>query len=321
MQGARIDAWIIAAVIAGFCPASAHSQDYPSRPIRIISAEPGGSGDRLTRMVVPGLTSRLGQQVIVDNRGGASGIIAVETVVKAPADGYTLLSYGSIWILPLLRDDLSYDVLKDLAPITPKATSPNVLVVHPSLPVKSVKDLIALSKARSGEISYGTGGMGSSSHLTAELFKSMAGIRITGVPYKGFGQALTALVGGEVQMAFGSAGSAAPLVKSGRLRALAVTSAKPTPLAPDLPTIAATLPGYESVYMLGVFAPARTPPAVINRLNQEIIRVLQTAEIKERFFNAGVDVVGSTPQELRSAMESEMAKLGKVIRDAGIRLN
>lgn len=298
---------------------TACAQPYPSKAIRMVSAEPGGSGDRLTRMIVPELATRLGQSVVVDNRGGGGGVIAIETVVKAPPDGYTLLSYGSIWILPLLRDDLPYDLLRDLSPVSLMASSPNILAVHPSLPVRSVKELIALSRARPGEINYGTGGTGSSSHLAAELFNAMAAVKLVRVPYRGAGQALTALIGGEVHLVFSSAGSAAPHVKSGRLRALATTSAQPTALLPGLPAVAATVPGYESVYMLGIFAPGKTPPAVVGRLHQEIVSALNTAEVKERFFSAGADVVGSTPEEFTVAIKSEMLRLGKVIKDAGIR--
>jgi tripartite-type tricarboxylate transporter receptor subunit TctC len=295
------------------------AQTYPARPVRIISAEPGGSGDRLTRMLVPALAERLGQQVVVENRGGGGGVIAIETVVKAAPDGYTLLSYGSIWILPLLRHDLSYDVLRDLSAVSMVASSPNVLVVHPSLPAKSVRELIALSKSRPGQVNYGTGGTGSSSHLAAELFNAMAQVKLVRIPYKGAGQALIALVGGQVDLVFSSAGSVAPHVKSGRLRALGATSASPTPLLPGLPAISATVPGYESVYMLGMFAPARTPPAIMSRLNQEIVRSLGTPEMKERFFNDGVEIVGSSPEEFTAAIKSEIARLGKVIKDAGIR--
>ncbi len=313
----RFDA--VALLIAMMCASTTlYAQSYPSRPIRIVSAEPGGSGDFLTRLMATGLYPSLGQQIVVDNRGGASGVVAIETVVNAAPDGYTLLSYGSIWILPLIRPKLPYDILRDLAPISLLASSPNVLVVHPSMPVSSVKDLIALARAKPGTINYGTGGTGSSSHLAAELFRAMSGANITRVPYRGVGQALTALIGGQVDMSFASAGSAAQHIKAGRLKPLGVTSARRTALLPDLPAIAETVPGYESVYMLGMFAPAKTPQPIIARLNKELVHTVNTPEMKDRFFKAGVEVVGGTPEEFRAAVESEMLRLGKVIKDANI---
>ena len=298
----------------------AYAQTYPSRPIRVVSAEPGGSGDYLTRLMTTALSPALGQQVVVENRGGASGVLAIEAVVNAPPDGYTLLSYGSIWILPLLRPKLPYDILRDLSPISLLAVSPQVLVIHPSTPAGSVKDLIALARAKPGTINYGTGARGSSSHLAAELFRSLSGINITNVPYKGAGPALTALVAGQVEMSFASASSAALHIKAGRLKALGVTSARRTALFPDLPAISESVPGYESVYMLGMFAPAKTPQAVIARLNRELVRTVSTSDIKERFFSAGVEAVGGTPEEFRSTIESEMLRLGNVIKDANIQL-
>lgn len=315
----RLAVWIFSAGAVVLGAGTLCAQVYPNKPVRIVTAQAGGGSDFVSRLIAPGLSGGLSQQVIIENRGGGSGIIAIETVTQAPADGYTLLSYGNIWILPLMRDNVPYDVLRDLSPVTLQASAPNVLMVHPSLPVRSVKELIVLAKARPGEINYGSGGTGSGNHIAAELFKAMAGVNIARIPYRGAGQALTALIGGEVHMAFASAGSAAPHMKSGKLRALAVTRARPSPLLPGLPTVAATVPGYESIQMFGIFAPARTPAAIIQRLNQEIVRVLNTSEVKERLFNAGVEVVGSSPEEFAAAIRSEIARLGKMIRDAGIR--
>ncbi len=295
------------------------AQDFPTKPIRIVTAEVGGGNDFATRIVAQGLGA-LGQPVVVDNR--PSGVIPGSIVSKAPPDGYTLLSYGvSLWIAPLLQDGIPYNPVRDFAPVTLVANSPGVLVVYPGLPVKSAQELIALAKARPGYLNYASTSTGSPPHLAAELFKFMAGVDVVRILYKGMGPALIDLMSGQVHVAFGTASSATPHIRSGRLRALAVTSAQPTPVFPGLPTLAATLPGYEAGSVYGVFAPARTPAAIINRLNREIVRHLQTAEVKERFLNVGVDVIGSTPAELAAAVRSDRERLGKMIKDAGIRAN
>ena len=293
-------------------------QDYPNRPIRILTQPPGGGTDFASRLIAPGLAAGLNQQVIVDNR---AGVIAIETAAKAPADGYTLLLYSNgMWLLPFLRDNVPWDPERDFSPITLATRSPNILVVHPSLPVKSVKELIALAKARPAELNYSSAGASSMNHLAAELFKAMAGADMVHVPYKGGGPALGAAVGGEVSVLFAAASPASPHVKSGRLRALAVTSAAPSALFPGLPTVAASgLPGYEATLILGIFAPAKSSAAIINRLNREIVRVLDLPDVKERFLNAGVEAVGSSPGELAAAIKADMARWGKVIKDAGIK--
>ena len=254
----------------------------------------------------------------MDNR--ASGIVTAEAVAKAPPDGYTVLVYGStIWITPLLQNT-PYDPVTDFAPITLVAISPHAIVVHPSLPVKSVRELIALAKAKPGDLNYASLGTGTSTHLGAELFKSMAHVNIVRVPYKSAATQMADLLSGQVQMTFSTTGAAMPHVKSGRLRALAVTSAKPSALMSGLPTVAASgLPGFESGAIYVMFAPSGTPAAIISRLNQETVRYLNQADVKERFFSAGLEAVGSTPEELAAKMKSEMARLGKVIKDAGIR--
>ena len=293
------------------------AQDYPHKPIRIVTSEAGGGNDLASRLIGQGISGPLGQPVITDNRG----IAGYELVAKASPDGYTLLLHGApFWLAPLLQE-MPYDPVRDFAPITLAIRQPNMVVVHPSLPVNSIKELIALVKARPGELNYGAASLGSSSHLAAELFKSMAGVSITRIGYKSGGAASNALIGGEVQLLFVSAASVAPFVKSGRVKALAVASAEPSALAPGLSTVAASgLPGFESTSMAGVFAPAKTPAAVINRLNREIVQALNRAEVKERLFNTGVEVVASTPAQLAATMKSEMAKFGKVIKDAGIRV-
>ena len=304
-----------------FCAGTASGQNYPSKPIRMLTAEAGGGADFVARVIARELTANLGEQVIVDNRGGAGGIIAGEIVARAAPDGYTLLFYGpAIWLLPFLRNHVPYDPVRDFSPITMAVTTPNILVVHPSLPVSSVGELIALAKARPGQINDAGANTGSSVHLAAELFKAMAGVKIVRVPFKGVGPALNALIAGQVQIMFPSAGAVAPHVKSGRLRALAVTSAQPTALAPGLPTVAASgVPGYESIAMFGIFAPARLPAALSIRLHQEVVHVLVRPEVKSRLFESGVEPVGNSPAEFAATLKSEMTKWGKVIKDAGIR--
>ena len=291
---------------------------YPNKPVRIVVTGVGSGGDFAARVIAQGISGSLGQQVIVENR--ISGIAPGEIVSKAPPDGYTLcLSAAPLWIGPFLQKT-SYDPVKDFAPVTLAVTSPNILVVPASLPARSVKELIALIKAKPGELNYATSGTGGSGHLAAELFMSMVGANMVRVNYKSGALALTELIGGQVQLMFANAGAVAPHLKSGRLNALAVTSAQPSVLLPGLPTVAAAgLPGYELVSIQGIFAPSGTPAAVIKRLNQEIVPFLQRADTKEKFFNAGVESLGSTPEALAATVKSEMARLGKVIKEAGIR--
>ncbi len=294
------------------------AQEFPTKPIRIITSAPGGGSDFAARLIASSMAPGIGQQVIVDNRGG--GIIAPEVAVKVPADGYSLLYYGStLWLLPLMRDNVPWDALKDFAPVILTVTTPTVLTVHPSLPVKSVKDLIALARARPGDLNYASGATGSANHLSAELFKAMAKVNIVRIVYNGQGPAILALMSGEIQTSFAVAASVQSHVRSGRLRALAVSSAQPSVLFPGLPTVAATLPGYEAVSPSGIFAPARTPEAIVNRLNQEIGRVLERPTVKEKFASSGVEVVGGTPQDFVAKIKSEVGYMGKVIKDAGIR--
>jgi len=320
-----INAVLLAYVLSAACSVAygqattGLGQSYPVKPIRVVTAGIGGGNDVSARLMAQGLTAAFGQQSMVDNR--ASGIITAEAVAKAAPDGYTVLVYGStIWITPLLQTT-PYDPVADFAAITMVASSPHVIVVHPSLPVNSVRELIALAKARPGQLNDASLGTGTSTHLGAELFKSMAGVKIVRVPYKSPATQLTDLIGGQVQLTFSTSGAAMPHVKTGRLKALAVTSAKPSALVPGLPTVAATgLPGFESGAIYVSFAPARTPAPIITRLNQEMVRYLGHAEVKEKFFNAALEVVGSTPEELTAKMKSEMARLGKVIKDVGIRV-
>ena len=292
------------------------AQNYPNKPIRMVAPEVGGASDIVARLIAQGLAASLGQQVVVDNRGS----IAPELGAKAPPDGYTVLAYGSpLWLTVFLRDHVPWDPVKSFVPITLAARSPNILVVHPAVAVHSVKELIALAKAKPGELNFGSGSTGAATHLTGELFKAMAGIDIVRVPYKGNGPALNALIGGQVQMMFGNAGAVAPHLKSGRLRALAVTSAAPSALAPGLPTMAASgLPGFRADVPTGIFVPAGTSAKLVSLLNREILSVLNKPDVKEKFFNIGVEVAGGTPEEFAAYIKADMAKWGKVIKDAGI---
>lgn len=308
-----------AAALAAGAAGAAGAQNFPVKAVRIVTAEAGGGNDFAARLVAPGVSAALGQQVVIENRG--PGILPSETVARAPADGYTLLLHGSsIWLSVFLQDNVPYDALRDFAPITIVTRAPNVLVVHPSLPVKSAADLIALAKSRPGVLNYGASGAASSPRLAAELFKAMAGVNIVRVNYRGSGPALVALVSGEVQVAFASPGGTIPHIESRRLRALAVASAEPSPLFPGLPTVAATgLPGYEYSAAYALFAPARTPEAIVMRLNQEFARVLNRPDIRERFLNGGVEPVGGSPEQLTAKMKYDIAKLGKMIKDLGLR--
>ena len=315
--------WTVLAGASALLPVSgaAAAQDYPVKPIRIVTTQPGSGFDLASRLIAEGLSAGLGQQAIVDNRGGAGGIIAGEIVAKAAPDGYTLLSYGpAIWLISYMRKSVPFDPLRDFAPITWAVSAPNVLIVHPSLPVRSAKELIALAKARPGELNYGGGNTGSSAHLAAELFKFRAGINVVHVPYKGTGQSIAALAAGEVQVMFPNATTATPYIKTGRVRALAVTTEQPTDLLPGLPTLAsAGLPGYVSAANQGIFVQAKTPAPLIRRLHGEIVRVLTRPDVKERFFNTGTLVIASTPEQLAAMMKAEMASLGKLIQAIGIR--
>ncbi len=310
---------LLAAAALALAAGTARGQTYPTKPVRVVTSAPGGGSDLVSRLMAQALTTSLGQQFIVENRGG--GVVAGETVAKSPADGYTLLFYGSaLWLLPLMRKDVPYDPMRDFVPISWVSRQPNVLVVHPSLPAQSVKALIALAKARPSALNYSSGGTGSSGHIGAELFKYMAGVNIARINYKGQGPATNDVVSGQVQLTFGTSGSVMPHVKSGRLRALAVTSAEPTALAPGLPTIAASgVPGYESEQMSGLFAPSKTPAAVLSVLGQETVRALNRQEIKDRVFQSGAEIVASSPEKFGAQIRAEVARLGKLIKAVGIR--
>ena len=316
MLGMRLSAGALS--VALMLAAAAWGQNYPNRPIRFVTTLPGGGNDFVTRLLAQALAVPMGQQIIVENR--PSGVIVVDTVAKAPPDGYTFLLYSDgLWLLPLMQK-VPYDPVADFAPVTLVGSTPHVLAVHPSLPVKSVRELIALAKARPGDLNFGASDPSSASNLSAELFKSMASVNIVGIRYKAAGPVVIALMGGEVQMMFNTAPSVAPHLKSGKLKGLAVTSIQPSPLAPGLPTVAASgLPGFEAATTYGLFAPARTPPAIVAQMNREAVRILNNSEFKERLLSAGVEAASSSPEQLAARIAAEMTRMGKVIRDAGIR--
>ena len=293
------------------------SQSYPYKPLRIVTSGVGGGSDFVARQIAQGISGPLGQPVIVENRGGG-GIGTGEIVAQASPDGYTLIvGSNSLWIAPLL-EKLPYDVVKDFAPITTTTVAPLVLAVHPSVAATNVRELIALAKAKPGALNYGSGNTGASNHLAGEMFKALTGINIVRIPYKGGGAVLNDVIAGQVQMTFLAGSVLGPHIKAGKLRGLAVTSTQPSALAPGLPTLAATVPGYEILGIDGILAPAKTPAPVIKRLNQEMRRFLETPEAKERFFSTGVEAVGSTPEEFANKIKSDVAKMGKLIKDAGI---
>ena len=319
MQLLHFFLWLVSSGVMALGASIVVGQDYPSKPIRFITTGVGGSTDLAARIMAQGLADSVKWQVVVENR--PTGVIASETVGKAPPDGYILLiSTDGHWIGPFLQK-VNYDPVREFTAFSLMSRSPNILVVHPSLPVKSVKDLIAVAKAKPAEMNYGAGAIGASTHLAAELFQHMAGVKFVFVPYKSSGGAVLALVGGQLHLMFATSGAVTPHVKSNRVRALAVSTSQPTALAPGLPTISDSgLPGYESASTAGAFAPAATPAPLITRLHQEFSRVLKRPDIREKFFNGGVDIVDATPEQAAATIKSEMTRLGRIIKDAGIRL-
>ena len=286
-------------------------EQYPSKVIRLVAPAAGGNADIVARFVSQGLTASFGQQVIVDNRGA----IAPAVVAKAPPDGYMILVTGSpAWLLPVIKPGVGWDA-KDLAPITLATSSPSLLVVHPSVPATSVRQLIALAKARPGELNFASGTVGATPQLAGEMFKQMAGINIVGIAYKGTGPAVTAVMTGEVHLMFPGAPAAMPLVKQGRLKALAVCSLEPSAFAPGVPTVAATgLPNFESISPFGIMAPRGTPPAIVNRLNQEIARALNEPDAKAKLFSAGSEVVANSPDAFAAKIRSDMDRVAKLVQ-------
>ena len=299
------------------------AQSYPSHPIRwIIPFSPGGPSDIIGRVFANKLTEAMGQQVIIDNRGGASGIIACEIVARSTPDGYTLMQAGTsaMTVNQHLHAKLPYSAERDFRSVTELVATPNILVVHPGIPVNSVKELVALAKSKPGQITFASGGSGTANHLSSELFKHAAGLDLVHVPFKGTGPALTAVISGQVQMMFSNMLPAMPQVRGGKLHGLAVTSAKRSPAAPDVPTVAESgYPGFEAESWHGVVVPAGTPAPIVKRLYTELKRATEDPTVKERFAADGTRVIGSTPEEFTALVRSEAAKWGKVIKTAGIK--
>ena len=304
-------------------PASA-AEAYPDKPIRLIVPQPpGGTSDILARVLALKLAENLRQQIIIDNRAGASGTIGTDLAAKSPPDGYTLvLVYTTHATTPGIYGKLPYDPVADFAPVTLAAAAPLLLVVHPKIPVTSVKELIAYAKTRPGELNFCSAGNGSGSHLAGELFNTMTGVKLTHIPYKGSGLAITELIGGQVQLMFAGIVPIDPHVKSGRVRSIAVTSAKRSVAIPQVPTIAESgLPGFEVVGWYGVLAPARTPHPVVARLHNEFVKILQTQDIRDRLLSEGAEPVGNTPAEFTAFIKTDIGRWAKVIKAAGAKLD
>jgi tripartite-type tricarboxylate transporter receptor subunit TctC len=321
LQTLRALARVALAAVLAAGPAGAIAQDYPARPIKLIVPQSAGGGaDILARTIGEKLSQSLGQSVVIDNRPGAAGIIGTEAVAKAAPDGYTLVmgAISTHAINKSLYPTLPYDPVKDFAPVTLVATAPLLVVVHPSVPVNSTRELIALAKAKPGQLNFSSAGSGNSTHLAGELFKTMAHVDLVHVPYKGATPAETDLMGGQVQVMFTSILSGLPHAKAGKMKALAVTSARRSSIVPDLPTVAETgLPGYDVNPWYGLFAPAGTPPAIVDRLNREVVRILQLPDVKQRFATLGAEPVGNTPAQFAAFVDAEIAKWSKVVADSG----
>ena len=301
------------------------AQQYPTKSIRlIVPLAPGGGNDTIARLIGQKVTPALGQQVVVDNRTGAGGLIGADLASKAPADGYTLLLANAavLTIIPHSQRKAPYDPLKDFAPISLIASAPLLVVVHPSLPVSSIKQLIALAKAKPNAINYASNGIGGTTHLATELFSMMTGVKMMHVPYKGLSLAMTDLLGGQVPLMFSSAVAMLPHVKSSKLRAIAMTGAKRSPVLADVPTVAeAGVKGYEASSWYGIAAPANTPRAIVDRLNKEIVAVVKSKDIQDRLNNEAVIPVGGSPEEFSAHIKAEFERMGRVIREAKIVLD
>jgi len=318
-----LHAWLVAAAILGWS-ADAPAQAYPAKPVRIIvPLAAGGPTDVLARTLANNLTETLGQTFIVDNRAGANTNIGTVAVAKSPADGYTLLlTVNNLTINPSLYQNLGFDPLKDFAPISLFATSPLVLVVHPAVAAKSVKELIALAKAHPGELHFGSPGNGSPPHLAGEMLNTLAGIKLVHVPYKGITTAVTDLIGGQLELMFPGSPIALPNAKAGKLRALATTGAKRTAAAPELPTIAESgLPNYEVSLWYGLLAPANTPPAIVQRLHGEVARIMALPAVSQQWSALGAEPMSTTPEQFTAYLKDDLVKWQKVLRDSGAKMD
>jgi tripartite-type tricarboxylate transporter receptor subunit TctC len=309
------------AAVALAWPLSAFAQEYPNKPIRlVVPFPPGGVADLLARTLAERLQARLGQSVVVENKAGAGTVLASDFVAAAPPDGYTLLlAASSLGAAPAIMKKVRYDPVKSFAPVTLVAQVSHWLVVNPKLPVNSVAELIAYAKARPGQLSYGSTGTGTSTHLEAELFEELAGIHMVHIPYRGSGPALTDLIGGQTQLMFDALGSSVGMVKDGRLRALAVTTVKRSPAAPEVPSVAESgLPGFDVMPWLGIVAPAGTPTPIVVKLHAEIVQAMDTPEVREQFRQRGLPLVLNTPAEFGPFIVQETAKWLRVVKAAGI---
>ena len=304
--------------------ASVAAQSYPVKAVRLVVpfAAGAGSNDIMARLIAQKLTDAFGQQLIVDNRPGASGIIGCDIVAKAPSDGYTVLMMSLTFaVLPSLYSKMPYDTIKDLTPVTMVASAPLMLVVHPSIPAKSVAEFIAYAKANPGKLNFGSGGPGATPHLAGEMLKSMAGLQVTHIPYKGGAPALADLVGGQIQFMLENIPGTLPFAKAGKLRALAVTDLKRSPLLPDLPTLDESgLKGYQIVGWNGMFVPAGTPQAIVGKLQVAVANALALPDVKERLSILGADGVGDTPQHFTAFIKAEIPKWAKIVKMAGIKV-
>lgn len=308
-----------AALLVQFGIVTACAQQYPAKIVRIVASEAGGGGDFVARILAQGLTASFDQKFVVENRGG--GVIAGDVVARSAPDGHTLLLYGNtLWLLPLMRRHVPYDPARDFVPVSLATRGIIMLLVHPSLPVKSVSELIALARAHPGKLNYASAAPGTSSHMGAELFKYLAEVEIVRVSFRGAASALNSVLGGEVHIIFTTAAGAAMQVREGKLRALAVTSREPSSVFPGVPTVvSAGLPELEVAFLMGVFAPAGTPHVIVARLSQEIARVLQRPEVRDRLDRVGYEPVGSSPEAMAAVIKDEVTRMEKVIRTAGIR--
>ena len=314
---------VVSALACACSAAGSYAQTYPAKSVRfVVPFAPGGGSDLVARTVAMKLTEALGQPVVIDNRAGAAGSIGADIAAKSPPDGHTLLlgSNGPLAINPSLYAKLPYDAARDFAPVSLVTVMPFVLVVHPALPVKSVKELIALAKSRPGQLNYGSPGNGSTTHLANELLKSMTGMQIAHVPYKGVAPAATDLISGNIQMMSGDLSTLMPHVRSGRMRPLAVTSVRRSALLPDMPTVAeAGVPGYEAIGWFGVLVPAGTPAAIVERLNSAMLKGLAAPDARQRLSAFGGDVAVGTPEQFAAHIRTEAAKWGKLIKAIGLK--
>jgi tripartite-type tricarboxylate transporter receptor subunit TctC len=322
MLNRMVRQFLLALCLGGFAAATQAAGAYPDKPVRLlVPFPPGGATDTIVRLVATRLSEKWQQQIIVDNRPGAGTLIASDLAAKAPADGYTLLIVTAAFAVnPSLYGKMPYDTARDFAPITLISAAPNVLIINPQLPVGSVRELIDYAKAHPNAINFASAGNGTSNHIAGEMFKSMAGIDITHVPYKGDAPSITDLIGGQVQMLFIGLAPVADHVKSGRLKALAVATSKPSPLVPNLPTVASTVPGFESVVWNGLVAPARTPPAIVDKIQKDVAAVLGQQDTRDRILALGFEPQPDTPAQFAAYLKQQIDSSARVVREAGIKV-